>query len=60
MAVDVVARKAMRRLEVFSENMHIFWDGSPNTLSEFDITTKETKNINCYESIEKNKIIVQI
>lgn len=53
-AVDVVARRAMRRLEVFNENMHIFWDGTPSSLSEYDCTKKEVINIETYDDILKD------
>lgn len=55
-AVDVVARKAIRRLEVFSEQLHIFWDGSPDTLKMLDIESGELKAVNCYKTVEKNSL----
>lgn len=40
-AADVVARKAVRHFEVYGENLHITWDGTPETLLEYDIDKKE-------------------
>lgn len=44
-AVDVVSRKAVRRLEVFGENLYLSWDGTPDSLKQYDIDAKEEKNI---------------
>lgn len=40
-AADVVARKAVRHFEVYGENLHITWEGTPETLLEYDIDKKE-------------------
>ena len=45
---DVVSRKGLRRLEVFSEKLHIFWDGTPDTLSEYDFDSKSLKSVRLY------------
>ena len=52
---DVVSRKAVRRFEVFGETLHIFWNGTPETLSEFDIERSIKKKINTYENVEQNR-----
>ena len=48
---DVVARKGLRRLEVFSEKLHIFWEGTPDTLSEYDVETKALKPVKLYDDV---------
>jgi predicted dehydrogenase len=48
---DIISRKALRRLEVFSENMHIFWDGTPDSLREYDTRAKELKPVALYDDI---------
>ena len=48
---DVVARKGLRRLEVFSEKLHIFWEGTPDSLSAYDIGTKELKPVRLYDAV---------
>ena len=50
--VDVVSRKAVRNLEIFGENIHVFWEGTPDTLYDLDINTKQKKNINLYPKVE--------
>jgi predicted dehydrogenase len=53
--VDVVSRKAVRTLEVYSEAIHLFWGGSPNTLAEYDFGAKALKPVWTYESVEDDK-----
>ncbi|MEF9945169.1 MAG: Gfo/Idh/MocA family oxidoreductase [Lachnospiraceae bacterium] len=52
--VDVVSRKAMRRLEVFNEDTHIFWEGTPNSLAIFNSRTKEIEDVKVYDLVEKD------
>lgn len=40
-AADVVSRKAVRHFEAYGEDMHITWDGTPETLFGYDIQKKE-------------------
>jgi len=51
--IDVVSRKAVRNFEVYNEKLHIMWDGTPNGLYDFDINTKELKNVSLYDSVDK-------
>lgn len=53
LAVDVVSRKAVRNLEIFSEDLHLFWDGSPTGLRQYDIEKKEERKIDLYETIDQ-------
>ena len=48
---DIVARKGLRRLEIFSEKLHIFWEGTPDSLSAYDIGTKELKPVRLYDDV---------
>ena len=52
--VDVVSRKATRSFEMYNENVHIFWDGTPESLKEYDCNEKLLKNINLYKNIDKD------
>ena len=52
--VDIVSRKAVRTLEVFGEDIHIFWDGTPDTLYDFDIEKKQNRLITLYQKFEHN------
>lgn len=44
-AVDVVSRKAVRKLEVFGEDIYLTWGGTPDTVTVFDIDTKTEKTV---------------
>ncbi len=46
---DVVSPKPVRELEIFGDGFHIFWEGSPSTLYEFDIEKKQKVNLALYE-----------
>lgn len=51
-AVDVVSRKAVRHFEVYGEDLHVTWEGTPETLVEYDITKKEDIKLLLGEKIE--------
>ena len=51
---DVISRKGLRRLEVYSEKLHLFWEGTPQTLSVYDFGKKALKPVSLYEDIEQN------
>ena len=48
---DIVARKGLRRLEVFSEKLHIFWEGTPESLAAYDIEAKALKPVRLYDDV---------
>jgi len=51
---DVVSRKAVRRLEIYGETLHINWGGTPETLFDFDLETASDRKINTCESVDQN------
>lgn len=53
-SVDIVSRKATRNLEIYSEDLHIFWDGTPEGLKKYDLRDKKITNINVYKDYEQN------
>lgn len=53
-AVDVVARKAIRRIEIFNEDLEVTWNGTPASLQNYNLETKEFDTIPTYDSIEKD------
>ena len=53
-AVDVVARKAQRNLEIYNDNLHIFWNGTPDSLKEFDVLNGQEKNISTYATVDND------
>lgn len=52
--VDVASRKAMRNLEIYSDNLHLFWDGTANGLKMYDIGNKDLISLSLYETVEQN------
>lgn len=52
LAIDVVARKAVRHLEVFSEHLFLSWEGTPKTLKQYDISTQIENTIELEEVAE--------
>lgn len=44
-ALDVMARKATKKLEVYGEHIHLTWEGTPQSLINYDIEKKEEINI---------------
>ncbi len=52
---DVVSPKAVRELEIFGEGLHLFWEGSPTTLFEYDVDKKEKKNLSLYQKATQLK-----
>ena len=53
-AVDVISRKAVRKLEIFSEDVYLSWDGTPQGLSVYDYEKKQDNQIVLYDSVEQN------
>ena len=45
LAVDVVSPKAVRNFECFGEGLHLFWEGNPKALYDFDRASGEKKFI---------------
>lgn len=52
--VDVVSRKAVSNLEIYGEELHLTWEGTPDTLKVLDLDTKKVEKINTYKDIEKD------
>ena len=55
MAVDVIARRAIRRIEIFNSELQVYWEGTPNSLQEWDYDNKTMNNIATYDNIVKDK-----
>lgn len=56
--VDIVSRQAVRDFLVYSENLHMSWDGTPKGLYKYNIEKRTTERIETYtERIETyNKV----
>ena len=52
LSVDVVARKAVRRFEVYGENLYLTWDGKPTTVNHYDIENKADRFVNFEDASE--------
>lgn len=50
--VDVVMPKAGRRFEMWQENFCVSWEGTPDTLFEYDIEAKKMEPISVYEHFD--------
>lgn len=50
--VDVVSPVAVRKLEAYSEEKYISWNGTPDSLMEFDPETKRTLAVKLTEKAE--------
>ena len=53
LVIDIISRKAVRNLEIFGEEIHLTWKGTPDSLYDFDIKSKKEININLYEKVDK-------
>lgn len=51
-AVDVIARKAIRHMDVFGENLQLTWNGTPDSLVEFDINNKQEHYVKFDDAVE--------
>jgi predicted dehydrogenase len=54
MCVDIVSRKATTKFEVYGEELHINWDGTPNSLEIMDMNTRKMKQVGTYKEVEKD------
>ena len=54
LAVDVVSPKAVRNFECFGEGLHLFWEGNPRSLYEFDKQSGEKQPVNTYAQVEQD------
>ena len=50
--VDVVSPVAVRKLEVYKENRYISWNGTPDTVYEFDSGKKKLERVILHEDAE--------
>lgn len=54
LCVDIICRKPVRRLEIFSEEININWSGTPETLTSYNLDTREIQKIDTYVNVEQN------
>lgn len=51
--IDVVSRKPVRKMEISGENLYLTWNGTPESLCEYDFKVKTDRKIALYETIDK-------
>jgi len=51
---DIVSRAAVRDLLVYSEDLHLVWNGTPGGLYQYNIEKKVMEKIETYGEIEKD------
>ena len=54
LAADVVSPKAVRNFECFGEGIHLFWEGNPKSLYNYNHDTGEKVQINTYTTVEQD------
>ena len=54
LAADVVSPKAVRNFECFGEGIHLFWEGNPKSLYNFNHDTGEKVQINTYTTVAQD------
>lgn len=52
LVVDVVSPVAVRRLETYTENAYISWEGTPDSIKEFDLQTRKLTKVTLSEMAE--------
>lgn len=51
-AVDVVARKACRHIDIYGEDLQLSWNGTADSLTEYNIETKQEQSISFEDASE--------
>jgi predicted dehydrogenase len=51
---DIVCRKPTTHLEIYSENLFMQWEGTPDSLQEYNFGTKSMQKVETYSSINQN------
>lgn len=52
LAVDVVTRKSIRHIDVYGEHFQMSWNGTADSLTEYDIESKQVKSISFDDASE--------
>ncbi len=52
--IDVVSPKATRKLEIYSEDKYVSWDGTPESLYFFDRIAKKGTRFDLYMKVDHN------
>lgn len=52
LAVDVVTRKSIRHIDVYGERFQMSWNGTADSLTEYDVESKEVRSISVDDASE--------
>ncbi len=52
LCVDVVSRKPVRKFEVYGEDLYLTWDGTPDTIREWNTESKTEQAVQLYQNVE--------
>lgn len=55
LVVDIVSPKSVRNFECYGDGIHLFWEGTPDTLYKYNSSTKERDQIFTYTSDIQDK-----
>ncbi len=50
--VDVITRKSIRHLDIYGEDLQISWDGTPDSLMEYNFNSKEMRVVKLEDASE--------
>ncbi|MFH2091046.1 MAG: Gfo/Idh/MocA family oxidoreductase [Pseudomonadota bacterium] len=59
LSIDCVCVRGVRKLEVYSDQLYLEWEGTPDSLKLYSQKTKQMVLVPCYEHIEKNEDYAQ-
>lgn len=55
LVVDIVSPVPVRKMEVYTERDYLSWDGTPDSLYEYDRTDNSLQSVKLFETIERNE-----
>ena len=55
LTVDVVARRPIRRMEIYNDALQLYWDGTPDTLRQWDVAGQTLRDIPTYDNVVNDK-----
>lgn len=53
--LDIVSRKATRRFELVAEGLFLTWNGTPDSLMEYNLEKLQEDRVNVYDSFERRQ-----
>lgn len=50
-SVDCVSKKAVRHLEIYSDQLYLSWSGTPDSLCRYSLSEKQLKTVQVYDHV---------